>query len=40
MIHRQSLFHISVLLVNVAIVLYMAYALKTGTSIHHIRQTT
>jgi hypothetical protein len=39
-IHKQNLFHISVLLVNVAIVLCMAYALKTGESIHHIRQPT
>jgi uncharacterized membrane protein (DUF2068 family) len=38
--HRQSLFHISVFLVNVAIVLYMIYALKTGESIHHVRQST
>ena len=40
LIHRQSLFHISVFLVNVAIVLYMIYALKTGESIHHARQPT
>jgi uncharacterized membrane protein (DUF2068 family) len=38
LIHRQSLFHISVFLINVAIVLYMIYALKTGDSIHHARQ--
>lgn len=37
-IHKQNLFHISVLLINVAIVLYMVYALKTGESVHHIRQ--
>jgi uncharacterized membrane protein (DUF2068 family) len=30
LIHRQSLFHISVLVINLAIVLYMAYLLKTG----------
>jgi uncharacterized membrane protein (DUF2068 family) len=38
LIHSQSLFHISVFLINVAIVLYMIYALKTGESIHHARQ--
>jgi len=37
-IHRQSLFHVSVLLVNLAIVFYMAYLLKTGQSIHHFRE--
>jgi len=40
LIHKQNLFHISVFLVNVAIVLYMVYALKTGESIHHVRQPT
>jgi len=30
LIHRQSFFHISVLVINLAIVLYMAYLLKTG----------
>jgi len=40
LIHKQNLFHISVFLVNVAIVLYMIYALKTGESIHHVRQPT
>ena len=34
LIHRQSLFHIGVLLVNLAIVLYMAYLLKTGKGLH------
>jgi uncharacterized membrane protein (DUF2068 family) len=38
LIHRQSIFHVSVLLVNLAIVFYMAYLLKTGQSIHHVRQ--
>jgi uncharacterized membrane protein (DUF2068 family) len=37
-VHSQSLFHVSVLLVNLAIVFYMAYLLKTGQSIHHVRQ--
>jgi uncharacterized membrane protein (DUF2068 family) len=32
LIHRQSLFHISVLVINLVIVLYMAYLLKTGKS--------
>lgn len=36
LIHRQSLLHISVLVINVAIVLYMAYLLKTGKGIHRI----
>ena len=40
LIHKQNLFHISVFLVNVAIVLYMIYALKTGESVHHARQPT
>jgi uncharacterized membrane protein (DUF2068 family) len=39
-IHRQNFFHVSVLLVNVAIVLYMVYELKTGESLHHIREST
>lgn len=34
LVHRQSLFHIGVLLVNLAIVLYMAYLLKTGKGLH------
>jgi uncharacterized membrane protein (DUF2068 family) len=39
-IHSQSLFHISVLIVNLAVVLYMIYALKTGASPHRLRQPT
>jgi uncharacterized membrane protein (DUF2068 family) len=31
-IHRQNLFHISVLLINLVIVVYMAYLLKSGKS--------
>ncbi|SRR5579872_1725043 len=38
LIHRQSLFHIAVLTINVAIVLYMAYLLKTGKSLHGVEQ--
>ena len=34
LLHRQSLFHVSVLVINLAIVIYMAYLLKTGKSIH------
>jgi uncharacterized membrane protein (DUF2068 family) len=30
LIHRQSLIHVSILVINVIIVLYMAYLLKTG----------
>ena len=37
LIHRQNLFHVSLLLINLAVVLYMAYALKTGQSTHRIR---
>src|ERR1700676_2099695 len=40
LVHKQSLFHISVFLINVAIVLYMIYALKTGEGIHHVRPQT
>ena len=40
LVHKQSLFHVSVLLINLAVVLYMAYALKTGESPHRIRQPT
>jgi uncharacterized membrane protein (DUF2068 family) len=36
LVHRQTLFHVSVLVINLAIVLYMAYLLKTGKSIHRI----
>jgi uncharacterized membrane protein (DUF2068 family) len=38
LVHRQSLFHVSLLLVNLAVVFYMAYLLKTGQSLHHVRQ--
>ena len=37
LVHRQSLFHVSVFLINVAVVLYMTYALKTGESLHRYR---
>src|SRR5579864_618331 len=40
LVHRQSLFHVAVLLINLAVVFYMAYLLKTGQSIHHVRQPT
>jgi uncharacterized membrane protein (DUF2068 family) len=39
-IHRQNLFHVSVLLINVAIVLYMVYELKSEESLHHIHDST
>jgi uncharacterized membrane protein (DUF2068 family) len=39
-IHRQNLFHVSVLLINVAVVLYMVYALKSGEGMHRVRQPT
>jgi uncharacterized membrane protein (DUF2068 family) len=38
--YRPTLFHISVLIVNVAVVLYMVYELKTEESLHHIREST
>jgi uncharacterized membrane protein (DUF2068 family) len=40
LIHHPSPFHLWVFLINVAIVLYMAYELKTGESIHRLRQPT
>ena len=39
-IRSQSLFHISLLVVNIAVVLYMVYALRTGEGIHSVRQPT
>jgi uncharacterized membrane protein (DUF2068 family) len=39
-VHRQSLFHVSVLLINVAVVAYMVYALKTGEGLNSIREHT
>jgi len=38
--HRQNLFHIGVLVINLAIVIYMAYLLKTGHSIHGVTAKT
>ena len=40
LIYHRSLFHIIVLLINLAVVLYMIYALKTGDSLHSVRQST
>jgi uncharacterized membrane protein (DUF2068 family) len=39
-IDRQTPFHVTVLIVNLAIVLYMAYLLWTGKSLHRIPQGT
>jgi len=39
-VHRQSIFHISILLINLAVVMYMVYALKTDDSPHRVRQPT
>ena len=39
-IYSQSLFHIVLLVANVAVVLYMVYALRTGEGIHGVRQPT
>ena len=36
LIHRQSALHISILIINVAIVVYMAYLLLSGRSFHRI----
>ena len=33
--HRQSWFHITVFVINLGIVFYMAYLLKSGKSLHH-----
>ena len=38
--HRVSAFHVGVLLVNLAIVLYMAYVLWSGGSLHHVPKGT
>ena len=38
--HRQSLFHIGVLVINLGIVVYMAYLLKTGQGIHGVPGNT
>lgn len=40
LVHKPNLFHVSVLLVNLAVVLYMAYELKTGEGLHRARQST
>jgi uncharacterized membrane protein (DUF2068 family) len=40
LVHKQSLLHVAVLFINVAVVLYMAYALKTGEGLHRVRQAT
>jgi uncharacterized membrane protein (DUF2068 family) len=40
LIRHASLFHIGVLLVNLAVVLYMVYALRTGGSLHGFRRNT
>lgn len=39
-IHRQNLFHVSILILNLAVVLYMAYALKTSSIAHRVRPVT
>ena len=36
LVHRVSWFHVGVLVINVAIVLYMVYVLKSGRSLHRI----
>ncbi|HXJ83322.1 MAG TPA: DUF2127 domain-containing protein [Candidatus Methylomirabilis sp.] len=40
LVHKPSLLHVAVLFINVAVVVYMAYALKTGESLHRVRQPT
>jgi uncharacterized membrane protein (DUF2068 family) len=39
-IRHQSLFHIFLLIANLAVVLYMLYALRTGEGMHSVRQPT
>jgi uncharacterized membrane protein (DUF2068 family) len=38
LIYRPSAFHVAIFLINVAVVLYMVYELKTGASAHRVRQ--
>ena len=40
LIHRQSLLHITILVINLAIVVYMAYLLWSGKSRHRIPERT
>jgi len=40
LLHRQSAFHIGVLLINLAIVVYMAYLLWSGKSLHRVPDAT
>jgi uncharacterized membrane protein (DUF2068 family) len=40
LVYEQSFFHVSILLINLAVVLYMVYALKTDESPHRVRQPT
>jgi uncharacterized membrane protein (DUF2068 family) len=39
-IYHPSLFHASILVINLAVVSYMIYALKTGAGFHGVRQHT
>jgi uncharacterized membrane protein (DUF2068 family) len=39
-IDHPSLFHASILVINLAVVFYMIYALKTGAGLHSVRQHT
>ena len=36
LMHTQSVLHISILIINLAIVIYMAYLLRTGRSLHRV----
>jgi uncharacterized membrane protein (DUF2068 family) len=40
LVHKQNLFHVSILLINAAVVAYMVYALKTDESMHRFGQPT
>jgi uncharacterized membrane protein (DUF2068 family) len=40
LLNRPSPFHVVVFLINVAVVLYMAYELKSGEGLHRVRQPT
>src|SRR5208282_1247989 len=40
LVHHPNAFHVAVFLINVAVVVFMVYELKTGESLHRVRQST
>jgi len=40
LVHHPNAFHVAVFLINVAVVVYMVYELKSGESVHRVRQST